>query len=226
MRWYGLCDFKLKMGFPAEVDAENLRLVHRQLRRGLRAGRCTLRVDANSAWTPDSVPDRARRLAEFGVCVLEQPADMRPLEMVKLARECPLPLMADECLLDEGDAAVLADEPRIWWNVRISKNGGILPALDLCRRAAERGVPFVVGCLVGETGILSAAQRRLLELAPPPRFVEGNYGRFLLRDDLTRPSLRFGYGGRMRPLPGPGLGVRVDEGQLRRYGRLVKTLTA
>ena len=60
--------------------------------------------------------------------------------------------------------------------------------------------------------------------ANPVRFVEGNYGRWLLSDDLTKPSPRFGYGGRMRALPGPGLGVRMDESKLRRYGTLIKTL--
>jgi muconate cycloisomerase len=226
MRWYGLRDFKLKLGFPGEIDAENLRLVHRQLRRGLRAGSSTLRVDVNSAWPAASVPDRVARLAEFGVCVVEQPADVRPDEMVALARKCALPLMADESLLTARDAAVLVVEPRVWWSIRISKNGGIAPALELCLLAADRGVTFTLGCLVGESGILSAAQRRLMELAPRSRFIEGSYGRFLLSDDLTTPSPRFGYGGRLRRLPGPGLGVRVDEKKLQRYGRLVKTLTA
>jgi L-Ala-D/L-Glu epimerase len=226
MRWFGLRDFKLKLGFSPEVDAENLRVVSRKLGGALRSGKCTLRVDVNSAWAAGSVPDHVGRLVEYGVCVVEQPADLTAVEMVELARKCPLPLMADETLLVPADAAVLLTEPRIWWNIRLSKNGGLLPALEMCRQAAERGVNFVCGCLVGESGILSSAQRRLLQLAPRPRFIEGNYGRFLLSDDLTRPSLRFGYGGRLRPLPAGGLGVEVDELKLLRYGKLAKTLTA
>jgi glucarate dehydratase len=79
--------------------------------------------------------------------------------------------------------------------------------------------------MVGESGLLSAAQCRLLQSAPEAvRFVEGNYGRWLLADDLTRPSPRFGYGGRLRAPSGPGLGVTVDAGKLARYGRLVASL--
>jgi L-Ala-D/L-Glu epimerase len=226
MRLFGLRDFKLKMGFAPDIDEENLRLVHRRLRRGLRSGKFTLRVDANSAWPAEAVPDRAASLAPCGVCVLEQPTRAAPAEMAALARRCSLPLMADETLLTAGDAEILAEEPRVWWNIRVSKNGGLLPALELCRLARRRGVPFVVGCLVGESGILSAAQRRLLERSPAPRFVEGNYGRFLLRDDLAAPSPRFGHGGRLKTLRGEGLGVRVVEEQLRRYGRLTRTLVA
>jgi len=73
---------------------------------------------------------------------------------------------------------------------------------------------------------LSAAQRRFLEWGPSPRFVEGNYGRFLLTDDLTTQSLRFGYGGRLKPIRTPGLGVSVDPEKLARYGKLLKRLTA
>jgi muconate cycloisomerase len=226
MRWFGLRDFKLKVGLAPDVDAENLRVVGRKIGTAVRRGKCTLRVDANSAWPADAVPEHTAELAAHGVCVVEQPADVSAEEMVELAHKCKLPLMADESLLTPRDAAVLLKEPRIWWSIRISKNGGLLPALQLCRQAAEAGVTFVCGCLVGETGILSAFQRRLLVLAPRPRFVEGNYGRFLLSDDLTRPSLRFGYGGRLRRLTGTGLGVAVDENKLHRYGKLVKTLTA
>jgi muconate cycloisomerase len=227
MRWYGLRDFKLKLGLGEDVDAENLRVVGRLLARAIRGGRCTLRVDVNGGWPPGEAPQRVAEMRRFGVCVVEQPATVPAGEIVGLADKCELPLMADESLLDEADARdVLADPRRIWWNVRISKNGGIDAALRLARLGAENGVPLTVGCMVGESGILSAAQRQLLQLAPQARFVEGNYGRFLLADDLTRPSPRFGYGGRLRPLSGPGLGLRVDEGKLRRYGTLVRTLPA
>lgn len=114
--------------------------------------------------------------------------------------------------------------PRIWWNIRISKNGGIGPCRRLAAMAAGAGIPFTVGAMVGESGILSAAQRFLLSGIPGPRFVEGNYGRFLLADDITRPSPRFGYGGRLRPLGGRGLGVRVDPRKLAKYARLLKVV--
>jgi len=38
MRWFGLRDFKLKLGFSSAVDAENLRAAWKQLHRGLRGG--------------------------------------------------------------------------------------------------------------------------------------------------------------------------------------------
>jgi muconate cycloisomerase len=226
MRLYGLRDFKLKLGLGAEIDAQNLRLVHAHLGRGIAAGKFSLRVDVNGGWDAATTPDRVADLVQYGVCVVEQPVFCPAGQLAELAQRCALPLMADESLLTPEDAETLSRQPRVWWNIRISKNGGLVPALALAAKAADKGIPFTVGCMVGESSILSAAQRRLLQACPPPRFVEGNYGRFLMSDDLTTRSLRFGYGGRLGTLRGPGLGIQVDRRKLLQFGRLVRTLRA
>jgi muconate cycloisomerase len=69
--------------------------------------------------------------------------------------------------------------------------------------------------MVGETSILSAAGLRFLEMTPGVAFAEGSFGSFLLRDDITRRPLRFGYGGRLPRLSPIGLGVEVDPVRLR-----------
>ena len=225
MQWFGLRDFKLKLGFGDAIDAENLRVVCRRIGNGLRAGRCTLRVDVNGGWDADSAPARVAELRQCGVCAVEQPVFCTAERLVQLAGRCELPLIADESLLTRQDAvSLLAAPSRVMWNLRISKNGGLAPTADLARLAKESGVAWVAGCMVGESSILSAAQRRLLQAGLGPRFVEGNYGRLLLAGDLTRRSLRFGYAGRLRPLSGAGLGVNVAAKKLARYGKLVATL--
>jgi len=241
MRLLGLRDFKLKVGLGDDLDAANLAVVLRQIGKAVAAGRCTLRVDANGAWPTDEAPQRVAALASYGVCVVEQPANCSAGEMVALSRRCELPLMADESLIAQRDAeALLEAGSRVWWNIRISKNGGLARSFTIANLAARHGVPFVIGCMVGESSILSAAQRRLLEMLPGhgqsrgckhppyqcPRFVEGNYGRFALRGDLTRKSLRFGYGGRLTALGGHGLGIRVDPRKIARHGQLVQALHA
>jgi len=227
MRCFGLRDFKLKLGFGEETDAENLAVVSRRIGRGVAAGKFTLRVDVNGGWDAETTPERVGALEPLGVCAVEQPVYGPAGELVDLARRCKLPLIADESLLTDRDARTLLAEPGgVWWNVRISKNGGLTRCLRLAELAAEHGVPVVLGCMVGESSLLSAAQRRLLQVAPGVRFVEGNYGRFLLAGDVTRRSIRFGYGGRLRVLRGDGLGVEVDPARLGRCGTHVRTLPA
>jgi L-alanine-DL-glutamate epimerase-like enolase superfamily enzyme len=227
MRWFGLRDFKLKLGLGEQVDAANLRVVTRRIGRAVRKGTCTLRVDVNGGWEPDQLPERAARLAGLGVCAIEQPCFVPAARLVELARTAALPLMADESLLTADDAEILAVDPgRVWWNVRIGKNGGIGPTLDLLARARRAGTTVTLGCMVGETSLLSAWQRVVLAAAPvTARFVEGNYGRFLLRADPVRPHLRFGFGGRLGPLGKGRIGaMRVDRRQLAAMGEKVADL--
>ncbi len=229
MRWFGLTDYKLKLGLGEDVDRENLRLVHRKLHRALSAGKATLRVDVNGGWDEATTPERIEALREFNVCAVEQPVYLSATKLVALARKCALPLIADETLLTERHGkTLLAGAGKVWWNLRISKNGGLLPTLRLMHLAARNNVPFILGCMVGESSILSAAQRRLLQLGPFPKFVEGNYGRFLLRDDLQpgRRSLTFGYGGSLKALKADGLGIDVSQKKVNSLARLVRTLRA
>jgi len=229
MRWFGLMDFKLKLGFEPEADRANLRLLHRKLRRGIRKGLCSLRVDINGAWDEATTPERVEELVQYGVCVVEQPVFCSARKFVSLARKCSIPLMADESLLTERHAKILLEEPeKVWWNLRISKNGGLIPTLRLMQMAAANDIPFTMGSMVGETSILSAAQRRALQLGTFPRFTEGNYGRWLLSDDILagRKTLRFGYSGSLKALRGDGLGIVVDERKVRKYGTHLGTLGA
>jgi len=126
--------------------------------------------------------------------------------------------MHDESLVTQADAERLhrmgiADA----FNIRISKNGGFLPSMRLAYWAGKRGIRYQLGCMVGETSLLSAVGRRFLENVPGVWFAEGSYGRFLLAGDIVKPPIRFGYGGRYRLLSGPGWGVEIDQQLLRRY---------
>jgi muconate cycloisomerase len=222
-------DYKLKLGLGEQLDHEHLQIVYRKLGRWIRKGIATLRVDINGAWDEESTPERVAQLKEFGVCCIEQPVFCSASKFVELAQRCELPLMADESLLTERHAKTMLAEPeKIWWNLRISKNGGMLPTLKLMQLAQKHDVTFTLGCMVGESAILAAAQRRLLQMGPPPRFVEGNFGRWLLTDDLLagRRSLRPGLQGKLKILSADGLGIDVSEAKIKKYGQLVRTLKA
>jgi muconate cycloisomerase len=91
-----------------------------------------------------------------------------------------------------------------------------VPSLKIAQIARDRELGFQIGCQVGETGILSAAGRHLAALLPDAKHLEGSYDRFLLNANLTVGPVSFGYGGRARPLTGPGLGVEVSETALNR----------
>jgi muconate cycloisomerase len=73
----------------------------------------------------------------------------------------------------------------------------------------------MLGCQVGELGVLSAAGRHFASIHPELLYLEGSLTRFFLPQDVIAQDLTFGPGGQAPPLSGPGLGVRVQEESLR-----------
>lgn len=224
-RCYGLRDFKIKVAVDGWED--RLRRAARLLRPALRRGRATLRADANAGWTLHSAMDALPLLRDSGVCALEQP--LAPADDARLpeiahavatgsAANHPIDLIADESLrnADDAERLIAAGAVRVL-NIRIAKCGGLLPSLRLAHRALTAGLDVQLGCLVGETSVLSAAGAAFLELCPRVRFVEGAYGRFLLSGDIVRKSVTFGRGGRLNPTGERGLGVEIEPTRLQRY---------
>ncbi|GMU21316.1 MAG: dipeptide epimerase [Phycisphaerae bacterium] len=216
MYWYGLRDFKLKVGY--EDDLERVATVVRALGRGL-GRKTTLRLDANGAWTLETALERLGRMDGLAIRSVEQPLPRDDdKKVVALKQAVSLTVMHDESLVTMSDAKRLqemgvADA----FNIRISKNGGFLPAVRLAHFARKHNALYQLGCMVGETSILSAVGRRFLENVPGVLFAEGSYGRFLLTDDVVARPVRFGYGGRGHALDGLGWGVEVRPEQLERY---------
>ncbi len=214
MWWYGLRDFKLKVGDDGET--ERVDVVADYLRKPMSRGAATLRVDANGGWTLDQAISRLSTWRDLGLSVVEQPLQRGAEDDLPELKSCVHPpLMYDESLVTMDDAKRLVEmQVADAFNIRISKCGGLLPSLRLAHYAQRQGVAVQLGCMVGETSILSAAGRRFLEMTPGVRFVEGCFGKLLLREDISHPSLRFGYGGRVGTRPGFGWGINVDAERL------------
>jgi len=214
MYWYGLRRFTLKVGFPE--DLERLKLVLAYLRRPLTAGRAVLRLDANSGWSPDDAASRLAQIRGLPIAAIEQPLPRgREDALPQLRKDSEIPIVHDESLLTLEDARRLVElGPADGFSIGISKCGGLLPSLRLAAFARRRGIGVHLGCMLAETGILSAAGLRFLEVCPAVTWAEGCYGRFLLRADIASPSLRFRYGGRSPRPMGSGLGVELDAAKL------------
>jgi muconate cycloisomerase len=217
-RLFGLTDFKLKVGF--DTDLERIREVARLLGPGL-GTRVTLRLDANGGWDLARAASLLGKIGDLPITCVEQPLPKgEEGVMGELHQRTGAALMADESLVTEDDAEALADIAGMkWFNIRLAKNGGFLPTVRLAAAARRRGIGVLLGCLVGETSILSAAGRKVLECIPGIRFAEGSLGKILLKDDVVARPVRFGCGGRGRALPGPGFGVEVDQARVNRLCR-------
>ena len=203
-RLWGFRDAKLKLGVGDDGAAA------RRARRWF-GPHIALRADANEAWEPGEVAAKCDMLAGLGYESVEQPVP-RGREH-ELPPGLALPVVWDESVCGPADAKRLrALDPRCRFNLRLSKNGGLLRLWDVYRFASQRGIGCQLGCMVGEAGVLSAAGRRLAAAADWTR-LEGGYGRHLVAEPFTAEDWTFGRGGVAAVPAGgryPGATVQAD----------------
>src|SRR5262249_49413012 len=146
-------------------------------------------------WTLEVARQRLAAWADLPITSIEQPLPRGQEDAwYHLLGASRIGLMADESLVTAADAeTLLRHRAAAWFNIRISKNGGLLPAMRLAATAQKHGIRIQLGCMVGETSILSAAGLWFLHMVPNVRFAEGCYGKFLLRGDVASRTLRFGW---------------------------------
>ncbi|MEL6109630.1 MAG: dipeptide epimerase [Planctomycetota bacterium] len=148
-RWWPA--FKIKLGTDHDLE------IIGELRRHSSA---TFRVDANCAWTPQQTIDYSHSLRKLGVELIEQPlpADSAEEDHRRVYQEAVLPIIADESCLMEAD--VERCHLRFHGiNVKLSKCGGMTPAIRMLRQARKLGMTTMIGCMVeSSVGISAAAQ--------------------------------------------------------------------
>jgi muconate cycloisomerase len=184
----------------------------------------SLRLDANGAYsTIDEAIETLRKLERFRIDSVEQPIPRGdPVQLAKVKRATAIPIMVDESLVTADDArSLITHDACDFFNLRLSKCGGLYRTLHLARLALQAGKRLQLGCQVGETAVLSAAGRHLAAYLESLEFVEGSYGTLLLKEDVGRDNIHFGNGGRAPLLRGVGLGITVDEARLGKYAERI-----
>ena len=216
---FGFKQLKIKIG-----DAESVSRVA-AIRRAV-GDDVSLRVDANCAFTVEDAVEISNRLAPYKVDAFEQPILRGALsDLKKIKNLSPIPVMVDESLVTLRDAERLIESSACdFFNLRVSKCGGIYNSIKIARLAKQAGIRLQLGCQVGETAIFSAAGRHLAAYLETVEFVEGSYGDLLLTEDISRHSINFGHAGQAPLLRGFGLGVDVREEILEKYAHSVINL--
>ncbi len=133
------------------------------VRRGAPTAR--LVVDANQAWSVETLQKLAPALSQLRVDLLEQP--VRVTDDAPLARlDLPVPVCADE------PANTVEDLPRLvdrydFVNIKLDKSGGLTAALDFAHAARAAGMRLMVGCMVGGSLAMAPAMvvAQLCEIA-------------------------------------------------------------
>ena len=150
-------------------------------------------VDANEAWSAETLRRRLPGLAELGVELVEQPlpagADAALADV-----ERAVPIAADESCHTRADLPGLAGRYDVV-NVKLDKTGGLTEALALRDAARDAGFGIMVGCMLAT----SLAMAPALLVAQGARFVDLDGPLLLARD--REPGLDYRPDGRVAPPP-------------------------
>ena len=211
---YGIAAVKLKVGTDPDDD---LRILAGA--RSILGDECSLRIDANGAWTAPEALQRLEAFAPFGLEAVEQPVARDDLDgLTWLTERSPTPVIVDESLASRADAEMLIDRRACHcFNIRVSKCGGLVNAARIREMARQAGITCMLGAQVGETALLSAAGRHFATRSKNLLFIEGSYDKIVLEENIGEQDLTIGPGGWGPVLTGNGLGVDVDEARLSRF---------
>ncbi len=192
----GFPALKIKLGGPK--DLATLEAV-----RAVFSG--PIRVDANTAWEPESGARLVPELVRLGVELIEQPFPAHRLDQMRWLQErSALPIVADESAVTiddlEGLVGVCAGV-----NVKLAKCGGVGPAKRMLERAKALGFKTFLGCMM-ETTVGIAASAAVASLAD---WIDLD-GNLLLANDPYE-GLTLADDCRWVLSTEPGLGVRLRE---------------
>lgn len=139
----------LKVKLGGEGDPDRLRAVCGH------AGDAAVIVDANEAWSPDTVWEWLDLSAELGVTLVEQPLPSG-LDSILGERAHPVPICADESAHDRTNLAKLVGTYDVI-NIKLDKTGGLTEALALKADAKAAGLGVFVGCMMGSSLAMAPA---------------------------------------------------------------------
>jgi L-alanine-DL-glutamate epimerase-like enolase superfamily enzyme len=212
----------VKIGRDPATDIQRLQVV-----RDAVGDEVNIRLDANEAYWPDQAILIIRQMERYRPEFVEEPVKRWDLDgMARVAQAVDTPISSDESNTSiDTVMRIIQKRAADIINIKISKNGGLYRSKKIAALAEAAGIPCIVGgantyeigrqaCRhfavstaqaqmgMGSEGCAPASQSKIDDVTT----------RMLTYEDVTAGN------GYVEVIPGPGLGVDLDEEKVRKYG--------
>ena len=133
---------KVKLGESKEKDVERIRLIREKIGTTI-----PIRIDANQGWSTDEAIEILIALSPYNIQHCEEPIQRwNFIELSKVRKHSPIPIMADESCCDQNDAKRLIDFSCCdLFNIKLGKSSGIFKALKIIKLAEQAEIKIQVG---------------------------------------------------------------------------------
>lgn len=206
--------YTLKIGNDAKADVALATAIRERFGDSVR-----IRADANAGMNYDDALMLLKKLEPFDLDAVEQPIGKWDVDgLAELARKVNMPIMADECVLNEHDLLeVIKKRAATVFQTKVAKNGGIWGMRKLWTISHAAGMRIYPGNHPS-TSVATASAAHLAAAWPYP-LLEGPFAVGVsgaLADDYAVDPIR--PDGNLIHVPeGPGLGIELDEDKLKKY---------
>ena len=144
---------KVKLGTNLKDDLNRLTAIRET------APKAKIRIDANQGWDRVTAIRALSAFEELDIEFCEQPISASDIKGLReVGGSTTIPLMADEAVFTPASALRLVEEDACpYFNIKLSKSGGIHNSLKVAAIAEAAGVKCMVGCMLESRLGLAAA---------------------------------------------------------------------
>lgn len=141
----GITEIKVKLGRSPAEDIERIKAIREKI-----GNEIPIKIDANQGWILSDALQVLNGIKEYNIEYAEQPLHKDDIQgMAKITAASPIPIMADESVFDHRDAIRLVKKDACnYFNIKLSKSGGIFNALKILAIAEAADIKCQVGCMM------------------------------------------------------------------------------
>jgi o-succinylbenzoate synthase len=207
---------KVKLGEAKKKDVERIKMIREAVGYDI-----PVRIDANQGWGVKEAIETLKALNEYDVEHCEEPiAKWNFMQLRKIKKKSPIPIMADESCGDVHDAErLLKLKACDMFNIKVGKAGGIFNAYKIVKLGDKAGMEMQVGAfLESRLGMTASAHLALCS----KNILHCDFDTPLMfSEDIVSGGLTYHANGVMKVPDVPGLGASIEQSQLDKLEKVI-----